>query len=146
MARETIERPTTRPSWHTRSSFLGDAFVIAVVGVLSLLMVAAANQLPDHVDHLTVSNPTEYELFVEVRGDQPGWLPLGIVSPRSDVRFVAPIDHGGTWELRFRSQGQVSDSISVARAELQARDWRLDVPDHVAAELRSAGAPPSPPR
>lgn len=146
MARETIERPRAQPSWRARQSVLSDAFVIAIIGLVSLMIVTTIDPQPDRLDHLTVSNPTEYELFVEVRGNQPGWMPLAIVSPRTDARLASPIDPGGTWTLRFHSQGETSETIDVRRADVQARDWRLEVPDVVAEQLRAAGAPASPPR
>jgi hypothetical protein len=54
------------------------------------------------------------------------------------------IDHGGTWVFRFSAQGHDVGEVSVDRSQLAADNWELTVPSSVGAQLRDAGASPTP--
>lgn len=146
MSPETLQRPRAEPSWRERSPWLGDALVIVVAGVLALLSVTLLDHRPERLDHLTVANDTDYELFIQVQGAEPGWLPLAVVSPHRTIRLDRPVDQGPTWLVRFTGQGRTADDLEITRDALRDLDWRLEVPESVGAELRAQGAPLSPPR
>ena len=146
MSSETIQLPSARPSWREQPSLLGDAVVILLAGLIALLGVAVLDQRPTRLDQLTVDNPSDYELIVEVHGAEPGWMPLATVGPHKSVPVTGPIDQGDTWYVRFSGQGRVLDPIVVRRDDLRDNGWHLAIPDLVGAQLRDQGAPASPQR
>jgi hypothetical protein len=108
------------------------------------LLIAACSGAPQTVGRIEIVNSTEYDLAVEVSGpDQQGWLPLSIVEPRSNVTVREVIDQGERWSFRFRRFGETVGEISMSRDQLQATDWRVEVPVEVAERLADMGTPPS---
>jgi hypothetical protein len=56
-----------------------------VLAGLSLLLASCLG-LPPRVDRITIANPTDYDLDVEVTGrDRDGWLPVVIMDARSEA-------------------------------------------------------------
>ena len=121
-------------------------YALAVIAAVALAVAAAGvSRGPTFVDRVEVVNRSPYELSVDVRGTAArGWVALGYVDQDASTPVHEVLDQGRQWTFRFRSQGQSGGQLTVSRAELQASDWRLDVPAAVGERLRMAGAPPSP--
>jgi hypothetical protein len=116
----------------------------AVVAVILFALVQLVS-VPGVVGHVTVMNPTRYQLEVEVTdAARDGWTAVGSVDARSALGAEEVYDVGDTWTFRFTSQGLVSKDVTFTRDELERGGWRLQVPRSVGDELRVASAP-SPP-
>lgn len=114
-------------------------------GLLALsLLLAACMGLPPTVDRITIVNPTDYDLDVEVSGeDREGWLPVAIVEAGEEDVAQGVIDQGDVWIFRFRHLGDPIGELSLTRAELERSGWRVEVPDEVAERLQELGRRPS---
>jgi hypothetical protein len=111
--------------------------------VLLALVVTACSGRPPTVDRITIANPTDYELDVEVTQDREGWLPLAVVEARSE-RFVQEvIDQGEVWIFRFLHWGDPVGELAVTRGALARNGWRVEVPGEVQERLQQLGRPPS---
>jgi hypothetical protein len=99
---------------------------------------------PPTVDRITIANPTDYQLGVDVTGeDRQGWLPLTTLEPRSEYTVGEVIDQGQIWIFRFLYLGDPVGEVSVTRDELEGNGWRVVVPDEVERRLRELGDQPS---
>ena len=122
-----------------------DGPLVAVSALLlGVLATFALTRAPDRVGQVTVTNPTDYEVLVEVQQTDGGWMPLSLVAPRGQMVERSVLDPGPTWVLRFSGQGRGAGDLTLDRSALAASDWHLEVPSDAAAELRRAGAPPTP--
>jgi hypothetical protein len=119
---------------------------LAVIGAVAVAAAAAGvSRPPAFVDRIELVNRSPYELSVDVRGAAArGWVPLGYVDQEATTPVHEVLDQGGRWTFRFSAQGQSGGQLTVSRADLEAGDWRLDIPDAVGERLRGSGAPPSP--
>jgi len=100
---------------------------------------------PPRVDHLTINNPTDYDLTIQLApGPDRAWLPFAVIGLRSTREFHDVLDQGDSWEFRFHAQGQDGGNVTVTRAKLEADGWQLTVPDAVVTQLQLLGAPRSP--
>jgi hypothetical protein len=61
---------------------------------------------------------------------------------RTDVNEV--YDVGDVWFFRYSTQGDVSRTFRMTRAELATDDWHVRVPDAVGVELHAQKVPPQP--
>ncbi len=108
------------------------------------VLVAACSGSPPTVERITIANPTDYELDVDVTGpDQEGWLPLALVEARSDDVVEEVIDQGKVWTFRFLHWGDPVGEVSLTRAELERNGWRVGVPGEVEERLQQLGRPTS---
>ena len=65
------------------------------------------------MDRITIVNPTEYDVDVDVTGpDRDGWLPVAIVGARSEKVAQGVIDQGDLWIFRFVHWGDPVDERS----------------------------------
>jgi hypothetical protein len=114
-------------------------------GLLVLaVLLAACSGPPPTVDRITITNPTDYDLDVEVSGgERDGWLPLAIVEARSEHVVQEVIDQGEAWIFRFLHWGGPVGELSLTRAELERSDWRVDVPVEIQEQLQQLGRPSS---
>lgn len=128
--------------------FRSIALDVALALVLPLLLVGltGAFDMPARIDRLTVVNPTDYDVIVEVAGAEGGgWLTVSSVERGTTAVVGDVVDQGGTWRFRIRGQGRAGGVVELRRAELASDGWRFTVPPEVGARLERAGAPPSPP-
>jgi hypothetical protein len=108
------------------------------------LLVASCSGLPPTVDRITISNPTAYDIDVEVTDrDRDGWLPMAIVQARSEHVAQDVIDQGEVWIFRFLHWGDPVGEFSPTRAELERNGWRVEVPAEVEERLQQLGRPMS---
>jgi hypothetical protein len=114
------------------------------VWLVTLVWLAACSGPAPTVDEITVANPTDYELEIDVTGeDRDGWLPVTIVQARSEAVARGVIDQGEIWIFRFRYVGEAVGELSLSREELERSGWRLDVPEEVEERLQQIGTPQS---
>jgi hypothetical protein len=111
--------------------------------VLAVLVAACSGPVPT-VDRITLANPTDFDIAVEVSGrDREGWLPLANVGARSEHDVQQVIDQGDAWVFRFLHWGDPVGELSLTREELAQGDWRVEVPDQLQARLEQLGRPPA---
>ena len=121
----TISQRKVQPLW----------IVLAVIAVFGLIVVTRLVPDPAIVERVTISNDTEFDLDIDAAAsDHDGWTPVGIAFAGSDRTFEQVIDHGDEWVFRFRGQGRDGGEVPVTRAELEANDWVLEVPESVTLE------------
>jgi hypothetical protein len=116
------------------------ATTMAAVAALLLSLRA-----PSYVHAITVQNPSEYRVHVQVRGSgDDAWSELTTLD-RGASRVVREVfDVGRDWTFRFQAQGIDAGEVRLARADLEAGGWSVAVPDAVVQQLHDRSAPPSP--
>jgi hypothetical protein len=108
------------------------------------LVVAACSALPCTVERITIANSTEYDIDVEVTGqDGQGWLPLAIVEARSEEGVEDVINQGEVWIFRFEHFGDSVGELRLTRGELEGSGWRVEIPPEVGQRLQELGRPTS---
>jgi hypothetical protein len=115
------------------------------VGLLLLAVVGGACAgPPPTVERITIANSTEYDIDVDVTGqDRQGWLPLAIVDARSEDAVEGVIDQGDVWIFRFEHSGDSIDELRLTREELEGSGWRVEIPAEVGQHLQELGRPTS---
>jgi hypothetical protein len=74
--------------------------------VVALLCLTACSGRAPTVDEITIVNPTEYDVDVDVTGpDRDGWLPVGIVGARSEKVASGGRRSRGRLDLPLRALG-----------------------------------------
>jgi hypothetical protein len=112
--------------------------------VVLALVSASCSGPPPTVERITIANPTAYDLDVDVTDrDRDGWLPLVIVEAGSEDVAQEVIDQGEVWIFRFRHFGDPVGELSLTRAELERKGWRVEVPAEVEDRLQQLGRPTS---
>jgi hypothetical protein len=115
-------------------------FVVAAVAALTFGWVGLRS--PTRIDEVSITNPTDYTIAVEVRGDSGGWLAMSTTRAHDSKAVADVIDQGDTWTFRFRAQGRLGGEVQVDRDALEAAGWELEIPAEVGDHLREAGARP----
>jgi hypothetical protein len=121
-----------------------DLVLAALLGLPLLVLVSMAARDPDRVPALTVENGSPYRVTVTVSGPSGGAVVLGAVDREHESTFTGVLDAGREWVVRFRSAGVDAGTVVVDRADLEAADWRVRVPEDVAARLAPAGVTEAP--
>ena len=120
--------------------------LVVAVG-LTVVVVAfglAMVREPARFGDLTVRNPSEYNIAVEVyTPDDDGRLPIGSVEPYSATTFHELLDRGPNWIVAFRAQGHTVE-VEVTRADIRAAANQLDVPAETVERFRALALPASP--
>jgi hypothetical protein len=138
----TLTRYRRAPSRNLGGGLLVGAGVAAVI-VVAMAFVPAL-RLPATVDRLTVSNPTEYGLEIDVSDpSRDGWLTLGGFSPVAKRTVYEVLDQGNNWVFRFRYAGQEMGQVAMTRSALARAGWQLNVPRELGDRLWASGAPVS---
>lgn len=113
-------------------------------GLFLLAVVAACSGPPPTVERITIANPTEYDIYVDVTDqNRQGWLPLAIVEARSEDVVEDVIDRGEVWIFRFEHSGDPIDEVRLTRQELGRNGWRMEIPPEVGERLQELGRPTS---
>ena len=100
---------------------------------------------PSFVKRVTISNPSEFDVTVSVSPSRHQELmALGTVPHRSTLDVQDVIDQGSRWTFHFSANGRDGGELQVDREQLARNDWRVQIPDGVAARLRAQGAVPPP--
>ena len=139
---DRARRASGFPRRLSRWWWVGLAGAIVVIAVLVVHPVLGG---PSFVPRLTIANPSEFDVTVAVSpvGRQER-LPLGTVGRRSSIDVQDVIDQGSQWAFHFTAGGRDGGEVQVPRSELSRTGWRLQIPEEVAARLRSGGAVPPP--
>ncbi len=120
---------------------------LAVAGAAAILLMAlllSATRAPSYIAALTVVNPHQWDVGVEVTGAQrDGWLGMGTVDRTASHGFAQVIDQGQPWVFRFSYAGVDGGEHVVPRSELEASGWKVTVPEHFAERMRAADVGPS---
>ncbi len=137
-------RPRPRPSGARRGWSL---LALVSAGVLVVAMVAllgSGSRVPSYVDGVTVVNPHQWDVGVDVTGaERDGWLGMGTVDRTASHGFEQVIDQGEKWVFRFSYAGLDGGELVLARSELEASGWKVAVPEQFAEHMRAAGVGPS---
>lgn len=112
---------------------------------LTLLFIAPACDSVTFVDRLTIVNPTEYSVVVDVKGaNDASWLLLGIVDRNSETVREQVVDMGGRiWNFRFHYGGEGLGEETISRSRLEQQRWRYTIPERVGNLLKEKGYEPS---
>ncbi len=138
----TVAGPRRMHSPTIAQGFLITALLSATVA--GVLLAGEVTRLPSVVPRITVVNPTQYNVQIDVTGlSRDGWLSLGGVRRETTKHLYEVIDQGNRWIFHFHYAGQDAGELSMSKAELRAGDWRLSIPPGVGARLRAAGLTPS---
>jgi hypothetical protein len=116
----------------------------AVTAAVVVLLSAVVFKDPDFVDHIAFQNDSSYDIHISVSNNGVDVLPVGAALQHCTTTFEQVIDQGSTWHIRFRSQGRDGGEAIVNRTDLAGADWSYRIPDSVAEQLRSSGAPTPP--
>lgn len=112
---------------------------------LAFLFIASACDSVTFVDRLTIVNPTEFSVLVDVKGaNDTSWLPLGIADRNSETVKEQVIDVGeGNWDFRFHYLGEDLGQETISRSQLEQQRWRYTVPERVGDLLKEKGYEPT---
>jgi hypothetical protein len=108
------------------------------------LINAVAFNDPKFTDHVAFRNDSSYDILISVSSNGVDVLPVGVAIQHCATTFEQVIDQGATWHIRFQAQGRDGGESIVSRIELAGADWSYRIPDSVAEQLRSSGAPTPP--
>jgi hypothetical protein len=127
----------------TKSQWLPAERRAALVCAVLLLGLTACDRV-SYVETLTIENPTDYDLLVNVRGNETsGVLGLGVVHKRATEEREQVIDVGPVWVYEFRYQGLDAGQVRVSRRDLANQDWRFVIPEEIGTRLQELGLNPS---
>jgi hypothetical protein len=141
MSGPTTSRPPGRPSLGVRPRWRAWYLLPLVALIPALLPLSSLLDGPPVVDRITIENPTDYDITVDVSNREGRyWMSAGTLRRRSTEDLEQIIDQGEAWILRFRAQGEEGGQLRLTRDELRAARWRIRVPDSVIEELQAKGA------
>jgi hypothetical protein len=139
-----VQRPAAGPESPPRRA-PRTSLLFGVLAVAGVLLVSQLLDAPHDVARLTVDNPTDYAMLVEVSGGQgDGWLPIGTIDRRGPTTFAQLYDVGKVWRFRVSAQTENGGTFSVSRAQLARANWRVRIPDRVGDDLRANGVAEQP--
>lgn len=137
-------RPGSAPARYGRRRHIYDVVVLAL-SLAAVVPVARLLEPPSFVDRITVTNPTVYDIGIDVTdNDDELWMAVGTARRVATSTFERVIDQGEVWIFRFSAQGRDGGSLRVSRQQLEGDGWRLAIPEEVGRTLAERGAPPSP--
>ncbi len=109
----------------------------AAVCVALALGVLVSSTEPARVDRLTVTNPSEYPIRVQV-----GTSPLIDVEAGTSREYRNVFDQGEQWVVTFSSQDIEAGTIEFDRSTLADDDWIIVIPEYIIVILRDAPIAP----
>ena len=140
--REIVEARGSR----TRRDWRRVTVVIAVAAlVLGVVFVTKSAMRGPRFVHLTIVNPTPYDLDVDATdAGRHAWTGVGTAARQSTTAFEDVIDHGDTWILHFAYGGQVAGELRLSHHDLATARWRVNIPAAFGQTLEAAhiAAPP----
>jgi hypothetical protein len=121
----------------------------ALVGVCVAVLVFAtiigglawALRSPTYVSRVEITNDTGYSVNVDLAADG-GRVGLGTVPAGDRLDLVDVIDQGDPWVFEFSYAGRKAGEVSTSRADLEAADWTIEVPEQVQTTLEREGFAP----
>ena len=121
-----------------------DLLCVALAALVALGVHMALPPTPPTFGEITVTNPTDYDIAIQVRGSSGGWMALSTVGRHSVATIHDVIDQGDSWTFRLTAQGRSGGDHRLERDELEASGWNFDIEPGVELILRDAGAAPPP--
>jgi hypothetical protein len=136
--------PTMRRRRNLRLPFDWRWLPVAAVVIVVVAVMIPALQSGNFVEHVSVKNPSEFDVEVAVAGPTAdGWTDLGTaVNHRTSVADEV-YDQGKVWTFDFRTPTQ-DVQTQMTRDQLAEAGWTVAVPPELIAQLRAAHAPVSP--
>ena len=118
-----------------------DIVSVATAGALAIGFAFAFLRSPETIDTVSMTNPTDYDIGVEVRGAEGGWMPMSTAQHNTTTIVKDVIDQGAIWTIRFTAQGRQAGQLEIRRQALEAASWEIEIPASTEETLRDAGAP-----
>ena len=116
------------PVRDTRSlAWVGPTLVI-VLAVALMALAAYLVREPTKVPAVTITNPVEQAVDVDVKQSGGPWLPLAVVDAKTSVTVDDVVDVGGSWIIRYRVAGEVRSKVQRSRDDLERNHWQITVP------------------
>jgi hypothetical protein len=123
-----------------------NVFAVVVGGLLAVAVVLGVSQAlqgPGLVDRVTIDNPTQYPLEIEVAGGRAdSGLTLGPVSAGGRHAFASVVDQGDRWVVRVTSARSDGGEFVLRRSDLERSNWVITIPEAVSSTLAANGATP----
>ena len=139
MTSRTVIRPAKRNV--LRGLLDSDPFALVLAALVATAFALALLQPPATVRRVSIENTSEYNIGIEVRGAGDGWTHLASAGKQSTTDRHEVVDRGDVWIFRFTSQGRQAGELRISRADLQAANWTIQLPDGAVHELKDAGTP-----
>jgi hypothetical protein len=117
---------------------------VVFAAAVTLVVGAFVPRIPKTVDRLTVSNPSQFNVLVEVSdGDGTGWTTATIAGHDRVTVARDVIDQGNAWTFRFSVGSLPGGEVQVSRDDLASSGWRVEVPNAVIDHVHELGAAPA---
>jgi hypothetical protein len=120
------------------------AAAVILVGVSGVVVVSRSLGGPAVVDRITIVNATEFDVDVDVSGDDGRLLELRYVAAGKKAVVRDVIDQGAVWVFHFSFGGTDAGTLRLDRTRLVQDDWTVEIPQEVADRLDDAGHRPPP--
>ena len=126
--------------------WLAGSEILPVIAAALLALLVALGLLGDvaRIDAISMTNPTSYNVAVQVRGDDGAWMPMSTARGQATTTVRDVIDQGDSWTFRFTAQGHPAGELHLTRDALEESGWVIEIPSDIEAQLREAGAPTPP--
>jgi hypothetical protein len=121
----TVLPPPVRDTRNLR--WVGPTLVILFAAVLMALAAHLVRE-PTNIGQVTVVNPVEQGVDVDVKQPGGSWLPLAAVEPQSTTAVYDVVDVGGPWIIRYSISGEVLAQVERSHDDLARAHWRITVP------------------
>jgi hypothetical protein len=131
---------TPRPTFARAGVLVG----MAAAGLLLVALLVQSASDPQRVTALTVTNPSPYQVNVEISAaGEERWLDLGAVDREKDRTIEEIPDLGANWVFRFASAGVEGGRLEIPRNALRDAGWKIAIPADVVERFEAAGLTPS---
>ena len=131
-----IERPDTDTDRAVQVLVVVTVAITAIA--VAFLVRAALAQRPGYRT-VRVDNQTRLALQVDVVDQSGGTMGLGEAGPRTLTAFQEVAEPRGAWTLVASYGGRELARQTLARAELAARGWTVEIAAAASADLERAG-------
>ena len=139
-----VQRPAAGPASPPRRA-PRTTLLFGILAVAGVLLISQLLSAPDPVSRLTIENPTDYGMLVEVSdGHGDGWLPLGTIDRHGSTTFEQIFDNGDVWRFRLSAQSAHGGTFQLRRSQLERSNWRVSIPVRVGDRFRTDGVEPQP--
>ena len=121
----TVAPPPVRDTRNL--GWVGPTLVILLAAVLMAFAAYLVHE-PQTLGHVTVVNPMEQAVDVDVKAPGGPWLPVAVVDAKTTTTVTDVVDVGGPWIIRYRSAGETFSVVRRSHDDLVHNHWRIVVP------------------